>query len=133
MIQPSWLDVDTLIRLHDQGLARYGGPSGLRDAGLLESALQRPANRWAYERIEGIPALAATYAVAIAKNHPFVDGNKRAAFLALVLFLRRNGSDLKATNDEAIAFTLAVASSECDLLQAEAWVTAHTVRWRRST
>ena len=83
---PRWLAKTDIVELHDYVLARTGGSAGLRDEGLLESALLRPFNRWSYEGVEDIRDLAATYATALAKNHPFIDGNKRAAFLGWVCF-----------------------------------------------
>jgi death on curing protein len=80
-VEPRWLAKADVIELHDYVLARTGGSSGLRDEGLLESALARPFNRWNYEGVEDIRDLAANYGIGLAKNHPFIDGNKRAAFL----------------------------------------------------
>ena len=83
MSEPRWITKTGIIALHDRSLALHGGLSGLRDEGLLESALARPLNLYAYEGVDAIAALAATYAVALSSNHPFVDGNKRTAFLAM--------------------------------------------------
>ena len=82
MSEPFWLNRQIIIAIHDEQLAIHGGASGLRDEGMLESALDRPRNRWVYESAE-LPELAAAYAFGIARNHPFVDGNKRTSLLAL--------------------------------------------------
>lgn len=95
--EPNWLRIETILLLHDRGLALHGGSAGLRDRGLLESALARLV----YEGVEDLAELAATYASAISSNHPFVDGNKRAAFLALGAFLELNGKRLIAPQAEA--------------------------------
>ncbi|MFZ4532129.1 MAG: type II toxin-antitoxin system death-on-curing family toxin [Alsobacter sp.] len=90
MTEPLWLDSRLIVDIHAEQLALFGGPSGLREPGLLDSALVRPVNKWNYGETD-LPALAAAYAFGLAKNHPFVDGNKRIAFLAMMLFLRLNG------------------------------------------
>ena len=106
-----WVDKAALQLLHDESLAEHGGRPGLRDAGLLESALARPVNLAAYETPD-FAALAASYAVGLAKNHPFVDGNKRVAFLAVGLFLYLNGYRLQCTQAEATLAILGIASGE---------------------
>lgn len=119
---PRWLAKADVIELHDYVLARTGGSPGLRDEGLLESALTRPLNRWSYEGVEDIRDLAATYAIGLAKNHPFIDGNKRAAFLGAGLFLELNGWMLTATDDDAISTFYAVAASQMDEDALADWV-----------
>ncbi len=104
-----WIDKGALILLHDESLAEHGGRAGLRDAGLLESALGRPENLAAYGDPD-VADLAASYAVGLAKNHAFVDGNKRAAFLAMGLFLYLNGRRLNATQIDATLTMLGVAA-----------------------
>ena len=89
MTEPVWLPLQTIIDLQSEQLARFGGPDGIRDSGLLESALARPVNRWHYGETDLAP-LAASYAFGLARNHPFVDGNKRIAFQAMMTFLRLN-------------------------------------------
>ena len=113
-VEPRWLVKADVIELHDYVLARTGGSSGLRDDGLLESALSRPLNRWSYEGVEDIRDLAATYGIGLAKNHPFIDGNKRAAFLGVGVFLELNGWMLTATDEDAVTTFYAVAASEMD-------------------
>lgn len=124
--EPRWLAKADIVELHDYVLARTGGSPGLRDEGLLESALARPSNRWSYEGVEDIRELAATYGVGLAKNHPFIDGNKRAAFLCAGLFLELNGWRLTATDDDAVATFYAVASSDVDEDSLAVWVNGNS-------
>ena len=126
-VEPFWLAKEDILELHAYVLERTGGAAGLRDEGLLESALARPLNRFLYEQVDALPELAAAYAVGIAKNHPFVDGNKRAAFLALGLFLDLNGVDLTATDDDAIAIMLKVASSGIEESALAVWIRDNTI------
>jgi death-on-curing protein len=104
-----WVDKNALILLHDESLAEHGGRAGIRDVGLLESALGRPENLAAYGSPDAAD-LAASYAVGLAKNHAFVDDNKRAAFLAMGLFLYLNGHRLQATQSDATLTMLGVAA-----------------------
>ena len=99
--------------IHDEQLAIYGGASGLRDEGMLESALDRPRNKRSYEHAD-LADLAAAYAFGIARNHPSVDGNKRDSLLALYTFLGVNGIDFDVPEAEAAAMILALASGEVD-------------------
>ena len=117
----NWIDKRVLLVLHDESLAEHGGASGMRDEGLLDSALARPLNLVSYEKPD-VAALAACYAVGLAKNHPFVDGNKRAGFLAMGLFLFLNGRRLTATQAEATVTMLAVASGEIDETALADWI-----------
>lgn len=120
-----WLDRAVLIAAHDEQLAEHGGAAGFRDEALFDSALARPLNLAAYESPD-IAALAASYAVALAKNHPFIDGNKRTAFVAMELFLLLNGHELNASDAECVLAMLAVASSEWDEATLAAWLRDHT-------
>ena len=120
--EPLWLSKQAVVVLHDRSIGIHGGAPGLRDEGLLESALDRPANRFHYEGVDDICDLAATYLVAIASNHPFADGNKRAAFLAAGLFLRRNGRRLVAAQADAARTVLAVAAGDRDIEKLAAWI-----------
>ena len=126
-VEPRWLVKADVIELHDYVLARTGGSSGLRDDGLLESALSRPLNRWSYEGVEDIRDLAATYGIGLAKNHPFIDGNKRAAFLGVGVFLELNGWMLTATDEDAVTTFYAVAASQMDEDALAVWVRANSV------
>jgi death-on-curing protein len=111
-----WVNRQVLLLLHDESLAEHGGAPGLRDEGLLESALARPVNLALYATPD-VADLAAAYGVGLAKNHAFVDGNKRAAFLAVGLFLALNGYRLSATQADATLTMLLVASG--DLTEAD--------------
>lgn len=124
--EPIWLEKTALIALHDRSLALHGGPSGIRDEGLLESALQRPQNRFFYEGETDIAVLAATYAVGVAGNHPFVDGNKRAAYQAMILFLALNDRPLQPDRLDAIKTMFAVAAGEIDIDRLAAWIRLNT-------
>jgi death-on-curing protein len=101
MTEPIWLTVELVIAIHETQLRRFGGPAGIRDQGALESALGRPQNKWAYESAD-LSTLAAAYAFGIARNHAFVDGNKRAALLALVTFLGLNDIAFRVDEAEAV-------------------------------
>jgi death-on-curing protein len=120
-----WVDRRALELLHGESLAEHGGAEGLRDEGLLESALARPLNLAVYGRPDAFE-LAASYGVALAKNHPFIDGNKRAAFLAIGLFLALNGLRLTATQADATLTMLAVAAGQMDEAALAAWLRAHS-------
>lgn len=120
--EPIWLEKQAIIALHDRSLALHGGPPGIRDEGLLDSALQRPLNRFAYENETRLSVLAATYAVGVASNHPFIDGNKRAAYQAMILFLALNGSPLTADRVDATMTMLSVAAGEVEIEPLAAWI-----------
>jgi death on curing protein len=119
-----WIDRRALLLLHAESLSEHGGVEGLRDQGLLESALARPQNLAAYGQPD-FADLAGSYGVGLAKNHPFIDGNKRAAFLAVGLFLYLNGYRLRATQAEATLTMLAVAGSEITETEFAAWIREH--------
>lgn len=123
----NWIDQRVLLLLHDESLADHGGVSGLRDEGLLESALARPANLAAHEKPDAA-ALAASYAVALAKKHAFVDGNKRVGFLAMGLFLFQNGYRLTASQADATVTMLAVAAGEIDEGALAKWMRGNLVK-----
>lgn len=122
MPAPVWIEKQALLALHSRSIGVHGGADGIRDEGLLDSALHRPLNRYQYEDGDDIPELAATYAVAIAKNHPFVDGNKRAAFQSAALFLRLNGLWLRADRVETTRIIFAVAAGEVDMSAFAEWL-----------
>jgi len=123
-----WVDKRALLLLHDESLAEHGGAPGMRDQGLLDSALARPMNLLAYGEPDAA-ALAASYGEGVAKNHPFVDGNKRAAFLCVGLFLALNGWRLNATQVEATLAIQAVAAGDLDEAAFAGWLRSHiTVR-----
>jgi death-on-curing protein len=116
-----WIDKHALLLLHSESLDEHGGASGMRDEGLLDSALARPLNLAAYGEPD-LADLAAAYAVGIAQNHPFVDGNKRAAFLAAGLFLALNGMRLRVPQAEAAGAMLAVAAGELEEAAFAEWI-----------
>ena len=119
--EPTWLTLDLVKVIHDRQLRLFGGPAGMRDEGALGSALGRPVNRWAYEEAD-LPALAAAYAFGIARNHPFVDGNKRTALLAFVTFLGLNGIDFVADEAEAVVIIRDLAAGEVDEAGLTRWI-----------
>ena len=127
MSTPVWIDPVALQLLHKESLAEHGGLSGMRDKGLLMSALARPQNLFAYEEITDISRLAAAYAYGITKNHPFTDGNKRAAFLAIGLFLALNGYSLQVEQTEAVNTILALAAGDLNESDLAAWIAKHSV------
>jgi death-on-curing protein len=119
--EPVWLTLDIVLDLHAEQLALFGGPNGLRDAGLLESALARPKNQYLYSGAD-LAALAAAYAFGIARNHPFVDGNKRSAFASMLVFLGLNGIDFRVPEAEATAVFLALAAGELEEHALAEWI-----------
>jgi death-on-curing protein len=121
MNEPIWLDVEILIDLHAEQLALFGGPDGIRDQGMLESALGRPINKFTYGETD-FAALAAAYAFGIARNHPFVDGNKRAAFGALIVFLGLNDIDFLVPSESATAMILSLAAGEVNEEGLTRWI-----------
>jgi death on curing protein len=121
-----WLSPQLILAIHDEQLAEHGGSIGLRDPGLLDSALARPLN-WAGYGEPDIAELAAVYALAIAQNHPFVDGNKRTAYVALEVFLRLNGCRFTVGDAEAVVVMLAMAAGELPDDEFIAWVRLNTV------
>src|SRR5712671_4583653 len=114
--EPKWVTYDQVVAIHSRQLRRFGGAPGLRDDGLLRSALERPVNKWQYEQAgldaPDLASLAAAYAFGLAKNHAFVDGNKRAAFMTMVVFLRKNGVRFAPDQAHATAMILALAAGE---------------------
>jgi len=121
-----WIDKQLLVMLHDESLAMHGGASGVRDEGLFESALNRAANLALYGKPD-FAQLAAAYGVGLAKNHAFVDGNKRVAFLSVGLFLGLNGYKLKATQVDATLIMLAVAGGEMNEVDFANWIRANSI------
>jgi death-on-curing protein len=109
--EPEWLELNIVLDVHAEQLALFGGGDGVRDMGLLESALARPQNKHAYGE-EDLHVLAAAYAFGIARNHPFIDGNKRTAFASMIVFLGLNGIDLDVPSEQATAILFSVASGE---------------------
>jgi death-on-curing protein len=120
--EPKWISKKALLLLHEESLSEFGGARGLRDEGLLESALARPQNIHAYNPATTLPELAASYGYGISKNHGFVDGNKRAAFLSIGLFLAVNGRRLVASQVDAIETMLAVAAGRMTEEELSLWI-----------
>lgn len=125
MKEPEWLTTDLVIAFHDEQLREFGGPAGIRDEGALESALGRARNRWVYEGGD-LPRLAAAYAFGIARNHPFVDGNKRAALLAIITFLGLNDIEFTASEAEAVVMIRDLAAGTLDEDVLSRWVADNT-------
>lgn len=125
MNEPRWVLDRTILSLHERLLGEFGGASGVRDAGMLESALNRPKDRFSYEKAQ-LHELAAAYAYGLVKNHPFVDGNKRIGFGAAALFLQINGQRFTANEAEAVIQTLALAAGELDEAGYAAWLQKHS-------
>jgi len=125
MKEPKWVLPETVQLLHEQLLADHGGSAGVRDAGLLDSALSRPRNLFFY----GSPTLfelATSYAFGIVKNHPFIDGNKRTGFTVAVLFLELNGCRFQASEADAVVQTLALAAGAMNEEEFAVWLDANS-------
>jgi death-on-curing protein len=121
MTEPKWLGVEAVLVMHEEQLAEHGGATGIRDLGLLESALARPRNAWSYGQ-DDLVALGALYAAGVMRNHAFVDGNKRTGFLAAYSFLYINGLEIVADEAEVIVQCLSLAASEIDEAEFAAWL-----------
>lgn len=121
MTEPRWLDSIIVLDVHAEQLALFGGADGIRDLGLLESALARAINKFGYGESD-LAVLAAAYAFGIARNHPFVDGNKRAAFASIIVFLGLNGIDFDVPPEQATAIILALAAGEVSEESLTRWI-----------
>jgi death-on-curing protein len=119
--EPKWLTYDQVVAIHSRQLRRFGGAAGMRDEGLLRSAIERPINKWHYEQAE-MPELAAAYAFGLAKNHAFVDGNKRIAFMSMMIFLRRNEVDFAPEQAQATAIIMSLAAGEVSEESLARWI-----------
>jgi len=122
---PQWISKKAFLLLHEESLAEFGGARGVRDEGLLDSALARPQNVYAYKPESTLADLAAAYAFGLAGNHPFVDGNKRAAFLSIGLFLAINGHSFQPDQVDATHFMWALASGDVEEADLSAWIAAN--------
>lgn len=118
---PIWVSVAEVKALHERQIARFGGPAGVLDAGALEAAIGRARNMWEYEGAD-LALLAAAHAFGIARNHPFVDGNKRAAFVTMMLFLRKNGVRFAPSQAEATTIVLGLAAGEVSEESLARWI-----------
>jgi len=119
--QPKWLTYDQVVAIHSRQLRRFGGAAGLRDEGLLRSAIQRPINKWLYEHAE-LPELAAAYAFGLGKNHAFVDGNKRMAFMSMMTFLRKNKIRFAPDQAHATKIIISLAAGEVSEESLARWI-----------
>ena len=119
-----WIEREVIVAIHDMQLAEHGGLPGTRDAGLLDSALARPLHLAAYDQPDAA-ALAAAYGWGIARNHPFIDGNKRTAFVAIELFLQLNGWALHASDADCVITMLAVAAGDLPDDTRADWLRCH--------
>ena len=119
--EPKWLTYDQVVAIHSRQLRRFGGAAGLRDEGLLRSAIERPINKWHYEQSE-LPELAAAYAFGLAKNHAFVDGNKRMAFMSMMTFLRKNGVRFAPDQAHATKIIISLAAGEVSEESLARWI-----------
>src|SRR5690606_21878543 len=120
--------MQAVVAIHSDQIREHGGSLGVRDKGLLESALDRPRNRCNYESDSDLMALAAAYGFGIAKNHPFVDGNKRVAFQAMYVFLGINGVTITADEEEVVRLVLALASGELSESELGVWLRNNTAQ-----
>jgi death-on-curing protein len=123
--EPKWIDKRALLMLHEESLAMFGGARGIRDEGLLDSALARPVNQFLDEKVDSLAGLAAAYGFGIAKNHVFVDGSIRAAYLAMGLFVAINGKRLRPGQVDAIQTILALAAGSLDEAGLAKWIDAN--------
>ncbi len=130
MTKPVWIREDVTIAIHERLLADHGGESGIRDRGLLESALARPQQIHAYDDPD-LSTLAAAYATGIIRNHPFIDGNKRVGFMVAYVFLSRNGVNLTATEVSATQAVMDLAAGQMTEEQFGQWLRDNTERARR--
>lgn len=122
MKEPVWLSLATLHLLHDRQLELFGGLRGIREQGALERALARPLNAWAYRRATDVETLAATYLCAIVRQQGYLDGNKRSALAAMLVFLKLNGRTLDAPQQDLYAIVMAAATGEVAIEQVAAWI-----------
>ena len=126
MTEPKWLTLQMVTSLHSEAIAAFGGSPGVRDVGLLESALQRPQNLHAYGESPGLADLAAAYASGITHNHPFIDGNKRVALLVIRAFLFLNRQRFEAEEPDETAVMLELADGRVEDHELAAWIAANT-------
>jgi death-on-curing protein len=123
MTEPVSIDLEVVLAIHDEQLAEHGGQAGVRDRGLLESAMIRPQNQFAYGE-RSLPRIAASYAFGISRNHPFLDGNKRTSLVVAELFLELNGYELTTTDAECVTAFLQLAAGELTEEQLADWIEA---------
>ncbi len=122
MSEPRWLTSSVVLAIHADQITEHGGSAGLRDRGLLESALEKPRNRLHYEPDSDLATVAASYGFGVARNHPFIDGNKRVAFQVMYVFLGLNGLRIEPAQEEVVSLMLSVASGDIDEPQLASWL-----------
>jgi death-on-curing protein len=127
MNEPVWVLREVVLMAHEQSLVQFGGSAGVRDEGLMDSALGKPQNLFAYGK-PSLFELAASYAFGLVKNHPFIDGNKRTGFVVAVTFLECNGWHLEASEVDAAVCTLALAAGEMSESDYAEWLKANSKR-----
>jgi death on curing protein len=127
MSEPRWITMPQIVQIHAEQLAIFGGPPGLRDAGLLEAAIDRPRNKFAYGE-DDWGALAAAYAYGLAKNHPFIDGNKRIAFVSIIVFLEKNGVVVDLPQPDAVRVIVELAASKLSEKELANWIREHIIK-----
>ena len=130
MPEPVWLTRGVIEALHADQIREHGGQLGLRDVGLLESALARPRHRWAYESATDLHSLAADYGFGLAKNHAFLDGNKRIAFVAMNVFLLLNGLEIETPEPDVVSTMLGVAEGRVDQARLATWLRTVSIPYR---
>lgn len=129
MTEPTWIDLEVVLAIHEEQLAEHGGQAGVRDRGLLESAMGRPLNQFAYGE-HSLASLAASYAFGISRNHPFLDGNKRTSLVVAELFLELNGIELAASDAEAVTTFLQLAAGDLTEEALAEWIAERSVPTR---
>ena len=127
--EPTWLNRAIVEALRADQVVEHGGRAGIRDEGMLELAPARPKQKWHYEPSTDLASLSAAYAFAIAKNHPFVDGNKRAALVAAYTFLAVNDLELEAPEPEAVSMIVGIADGSLSEDELASWIRTHVVPW----
>jgi death-on-curing protein len=129
--EPLWIEERDVVAIHDRLLSLHGGATGMRDRGLLESALARPRQHYVYADASDIVEMSALYTAGIVRNHPFVDGNKRTGFVIGVLFLELHGFDFRASEEDATQAVMALAAGTLDDAGYSAWLRENTKRRRK--
>ncbi|HEX8694520.1 MAG TPA: type II toxin-antitoxin system death-on-curing family toxin [Longimicrobium sp.] len=125
--EPVWLSRELVDQIHANQIEEHGGSHGARDDGLIESALERPRNRWQYDPEADLHSLAAAYGYGLAKNHGYIDGNKRVAYMAMYVFLGLNGLEIEVAEPETVMAMLEVAAGERSEDQLVEWLREHTI------
>jgi death-on-curing protein len=130
MRKPIWLDATMVRAMHSDQIREHGGAPGVRDPGMLDSALARAQRKWHHDRNLDVAALAAAYGFGLARNHAFIDGNKRIALIAIYVFLALNARELEAEESDAMRLILGVADGSISENDLAAWIREHLIRYR---